>query len=120
MVLDCDGRNETVRSRGRYPAFSETPGKVPGGVPPIGAEWKAGHRRKPLEKAGGLLGLGQTCHQFKENPLCDGCLCVEDEGLESSLDLGMPRWTKRVDPDGGVNQIHEGSVYGAGNEAGQV
>jgi hypothetical protein len=36
------------------------------------------------------------------------------------LDLGMPRWAKRVDPHGGINQIHGGSVSDDGNVAGQV
>lgn len=120
MVLDRDGGDETIGCGRGNSVFSKTTGKLPGCIPPIRVELKQGYRRKPLEEAGGSFGFGQACQQFKQYPLSDGCLRVDDQRLESSLDLGMPRRTKRVDPNGGINQIHEGSVYDDESEASQV
>ena len=99
---------------------SETPGYVPRAAPPFRVEPKPGYRRKPLEKTGGLLGLDQPSHQFKKNPLRDRRLPLDDQGLESGLDPGIPRWTKCVNPDGGVNEIQGRTVCAAGSGAGQA
>ena len=99
---------------------SETPSYVPRAIPPLRVEREPGHRRKPLEKTGGLLGFDEPRHQFKKNLLRDRRLSIDDQGLESGLDLGIPSRTKCVDPDGGVNEIHGRAVYAAGNGVGQA
>ena len=99
---------------------SETPSYVPRAVPPLRVEREPGYRCKPLEKTGGLLGFDQPSHQFKKNPLRDRRLSIDDQGLKSGLDFGVPRRTKRVDPDRGVNEIHGRTVCAAGSGAGQA
>ena len=81
-VLGRDRGDEAICSRGRHPTFSETPRSMPGCLTPVRLEWKSGHRRKPLEEAGGLFGLRQRSHQFKENPLCDSRMPIDDQWPE--------------------------------------
>jgi len=120
LVLHRDRGNQTIRCRGRHPVSSETPSQVPHSVPPLRVEREPGHRRKPLEKTGGLLGLDQSRHQFKKNPLGDGRLSIDDQGFESGLNLGIPRRTKCMDPDGGVNEIQGRIACVAESGAGQA
>ncbi len=88
-------------------------------VPPGWLKRESRHRKKPPQKRFRPLGLRQARHEFKQNPLRHSRLAVHDQGFQLGLNSGMTGWAERVNPDGGVNEIHEACASAAAGGAAQ-
>lgn len=94
-------------------------GILPRLVPPGWVEGQSRHGEKPPQKRFRPFGFRQTRHEFKQNPFRDGGLAVHDQGFQLGLNGGMTGRAERVNPDGGVNEIHEAYAFAAAGEAGR-
>lgn len=94
-------------------------GMLPRVVPPGCLKGQSHHGEKPPQERFRPFGFRQTRHEFKQNPFRDGGLAIHDQGFQLGLNGGMTGWAERVNPDGGVNEIHGAYAYAAACGAGR-
>lgn len=90
---------------------------MPSFIPPLRLKWYPRHRKKPPQERIRLFAFGQASHQLKENPLSDRRLAIDEERSDFGLNNGRTGRAERVNPDGGVNEIHEAYAYAAAGGA---